>query len=148
MNRNQKIILCMLLFSAFFICIPTCSALSGSIDIPYLQCAQLTLFGRHSTGSYSATFSISAFITNNSNHGCSSSGALWTHSGTSGSWDLDLPGSGPWYIVFVNVVASPSVQVNYEISGSPGIPSFDFLFTIYCILGLISILRMKRRFNF
>jgi len=43
MNRNQKIILCMLLFSAFFICVPTCSALSGSIDIPYLQCAQLTI---------------------------------------------------------------------------------------------------------
>ncbi|MHA1264879.1 MAG: hypothetical protein ACTSRS_06545 [Candidatus Helarchaeota archaeon] len=144
MKRGYLLAWIMFYFSITCIAFPVNRAVSGTVSIPYLNCAYAQFSGTHTMGDYSCISSIDVFITNNSNHGCSSAGAIWTHSGTNGSWNLDLPSFGPWYVVFVNYHVSPSVQVTYNISGSTApIPGFHWLVVAFLLIGLVVIFTLK-----
>ena len=144
MNKTQKIALGGL-FGLVIFCLVPVTLSSVTMTVPPMNYLQVTLstVGGESSGSFTSTGTVTAFITNSSSHGGSPPGdALWTTTGTSGTWAVVFTGSGPWYLVFTNAGLS-SVQVSYEIVRA--IPGFEWMFTLFTLVTIFGLIFLKRR---
>ncbi len=73
--------------------------------------------------------------------------ALWDVNGTSGDWDLSLPGGIPHILVFINN-QSVTVQVEYTVpcgNGCGGIPGFELIPVLLMLLVIVAIPHLRKK---
>ncbi len=136
MNRLNLLLGVYIALSALILVPCTANAITSSVSIEPGYFAYIQLMAK--SGSYSSTGSVVAFISDWSgvqyyqSYGSVPSSALWSHTGTSGSFSGVNIAGGTYYLVFANE-GSSTVTVTYTINVIPG---FELVYTLIAVLAL------------
>lgn len=145
MNRKQKLLLGCFIFTFLFCVLPISmgATVTRTVTIDNGYYAQISLSRSGTSGSFTSTGTVTAFITDNAGHGGSSAGSTWSATGTSDSWNIPtFPSAGPWYLVFANGSGS-QVQVTAIIDAT--IPGFELLYAFFALLAIFGIFCLKKK---